>query len=112
MRKHWRPTKAQAREFAKSMQNEEYAKAYYERKEARAEKRRASSAYSYDSAGGEYVPTKTQSDFAWEMVQWMLITEEEKEAANMVMTAFACGMKVDHDCIHIINERRRKNEQR
>jgi hypothetical protein len=86
------------------MQNPEYAAAYHERKEARAAKRRASSKFDYNTAGGMYVPTRIQYDFCCSHLDEFK-TPQEKDAANFVISAYALNEKVHHDFIHIVNEK-------
>ena len=99
----WRPSASQRREFAQNMQDPQFAAAYYERKEARAAKRRATSKYDYNSAGGMYTPTQAQRDFCMSHMD-MFDTPEKRDAANMVLFGFDCQEKVHHDYIHIVNE--------
>jgi hypothetical protein len=85
------------------MQDPTFAAAYNERKEAKAEKRRATSQFDYAKAGGCYVPTQAQHDFCLAHID-LFTTPKEMEAANMVMSGYACNDKVHHDYIHIVNE--------
>jgi hypothetical protein len=104
----WKPSQAQRREFAQKMQNDEaYRNAYFSRKEARSEKRRSTSRYDYGSAGGYYVPTKTQNDFCMENIH-LFAPGEEMSAANNVMYGYSCNEKIHHDYIHAVNEKIRK----
>lgn len=106
----WKPSKTARREFAIKMQTDtEFANDYYARKEARAEKRRASSAFDYQSAGGSYVPTKFQNDKAFEFLTNKELTPEQRDACNMVISAYSCNEKVHHDYIHVVNELARTN---
>ena len=41
-----------------------YSEAYYQRKEQRAEKKRSTSKFDYQTAGGEYIPTESQNKAA------------------------------------------------
>lgn len=102
MRK-WKPNKTQRREFAEKMKDPEFARAYYERKEKRAEKRRANSQFDYESAGGYYIPTKAQFDAATEL-SLSKCTIEQKTACNEVIFGYLNKEKVHHDFIHIVNE--------
>lgn len=104
MRYKWKPTKAQKREFAERMATDpQYREAYYQRKEQRAEKRRSTSKFNYQTAGGKYIPTESQSKAAFELLN-LNPTPEQKEACNMVLYGYSCEEKVHHDFIHIINE--------
>ena len=98
----WKPTAAQKKAFAEKMQDPAEQRAYEQRKQAKADKRRAGSRFDYNTAGGEYLPTRAQYDAAMKLAYSG--TEEQTEAANMVATAYTCGMKVHHDHIHIVNE--------
>ncbi|HRR53248.1 MAG TPA: hypothetical protein P5301_07285 [Bacteroidales bacterium] len=101
----WKPSKAQRREFAIRMANdEEYRNAYYKRKEEREAKRRESSKFDYKTAGGEYIPTKAQYNAAFQFLYNNDLSEEESDACNMVVNGYICNMKVHHDFIHIVNE--------
>jgi hypothetical protein len=99
----WKPSKTAKREFAQKMQDSDFASDYYTRKEAKAQKRRSTSNFDYEKAGGEYIPTKFQHDFCFshmpEFTDFKVI-----EAANLVMYGYTCQEKVHHDFIHIINE--------
>jgi hypothetical protein len=104
----WRSSPTQRREFAQKMNNDsEFAAEYEARKQAKAEKRRSTSNFDYDKAGGEYVPTKAQYDFCFNNMD-LFVTNEEETAANMVMSGYSCNEKVHHDYIHIVNEKIRK----
>lgn len=47
----WKPSASQRRAFAEKMSSPEERAGYYENKEAKAQKRRASSQFDYNSAG-------------------------------------------------------------
>lgn len=102
----WKPSKSQRRAFAERMQDPEEQAAYDARKEQKAQKRRESSQFDYKTAGGSYVPTQEQFWFCAEHSE-MFETMEEQTACNMVMSGYTCNDKVDHDYIHIVNEKRR-----
>lgn len=115
--RRWKPSKAQAREFAQRMQNDpEYAAAYNARKAAREEKRRASSQFNYNSAGGFYVPTRHQYEAAMQLLNGGLTvaatTSDEEDACNQVIYGYTCREKVHHDMIHIVNDLYRTHERR
>ena len=104
MRYKWKPSKAQKREFAERMATDTvYSEAYHQRKEQRAEKRRSTSKFDYQTAGGEYIPTGSQNKAAFELLN-LNPTPEQKEACNMVLYGYSCKEKVHHDFIHLINE--------
>lgn len=104
----WKPSASQRREFAEKMKDPNEQAAYYQRKVDKADKRRASSKFDYNTAGGAYVPTKDQHDFC--LYSWPTDTTSEQDTArNVVMSGYACKEKVHHDYIHIINELRRIN---
>ena len=105
----WRPSASQRREFARNMQNPDFASAYHERQRQRSEKRISESKFNYSSAGGNYVPTKEQHDAAIRASLSCKLTEEQKNACEMVMYGFSCNEKIHHDYIHIINELIRNN---
>lgn len=104
----WKPSKAQRREFAKNMEDPDFAHQYYKRKEKRAEKRRATSRFDYESAGGRYVPTYAQYSFVNNNME-LFVTDEEKDAVNMINHGYSCNESVHHDYIHIVNEKIRGN---
>ena len=106
----WKPSKAQRTEFAQRMQNSEEKAAYEARKTTKAEKRRSTSSFEYNTAGGNYVPTKTQHDFCFNNIH-LFQTSEEQQASNMVIYGYSCQEKVHHDYIHIVNEKQRKVSQ-
>lgn len=103
----WRPNASQRRAFAEKMKDPQEQQAYNDRKEARAASRRAGSSFDYTTAGGSYVPTRAQHDYAV-FDRSMNETGEHDDACNMVASAFACNEKVHHDYIHIVNELIRK----
>lgn len=106
----WKPSKSQRREFAEKMNNDaDFAASYYQRKEDRAVKRRAGSQFNYSSAGGNYVPTKIQYDFAFKFLAELELTNEQKDACNIVISAFSMNDRTHHDYIHIVNELIRSN---
>ena len=107
-KKKWQPSKAQKREFAQKMQDPEFAQAYTQRKEDKANKRRDGSNFDYNSAGGMYVPTKEQHDFCFRNIH-LFETPEEQTAMNIVMSSYSINEKCHHDYIHIVNEKRRAN---
>lgn len=107
--KTWHPSKSARREFAQKMQNEEFAAAYNQRKAQREEKRRATSSFDYNTAGGEYVPTKVQYDTAIMALNTLSLSAEQKDACNQVTYGYSCNEKVHHDSIHIVNEIIRSN---
>ena len=80
-----------------------YSEAYYQRKEQRAEKKRSTSKFDYQTAGGECIPTESQNKAAFELLN-LNPTPEQKEACNMVLYGYSCKEKVHHDFIHLINE--------
>ena len=100
----WKPSKSAKRAFAEKMQSDnDFARAYNQRKQMKSEKRRASSSFDYDSAGGYYTPTQAQYDGATRLM-YSNPTPEQENACNMVMYGYTCKEKVHHDHIHIINE--------
>ena len=103
MNKKWKPSKRQRREFAEKMQDSEFARAYLERKEKRAEHRRATSAYDYETAGGYYVPTELQYKAALTLGA-MTKDLKVKEACNWVLYGYDSKERVHHDYIHVVNE--------
>ena len=103
----WKPSKAQKQAFAKKMEDPEEQAAYYKRKEDKLVKKRATSKFDYNTAGGYYVPTKEQHDFVMKNMD-LFTTSEEIEAVNMVLNGYSLNEKIHHDYIHIVNEKRRK----
>jgi len=102
----WRPSASQRREFALRMQDPEQRAAYEKAKEEKAAKRRASSKFDYNSAGGYYIPTEVQYSFAMKHMK-LFNTPEEKDAANQVIYGYINKEKIHHDYIHIVNEKMR-----
>lgn len=102
----YRPTAREKRAFAQRMQDPEFAAAYRRKKRDMEEKRRAKSSFDYPGAGGMYIPTREQYMFAsgWYHV---FETSQERNAADMVIYGYTCREKVDHDHIHIVNEKKR-----
>lgn len=108
----WKPSKTARREFAERMQNDkEFADNYYARKEKKLKKNRATSKFNYNTAGGNYIPTKSQYEFCMNNTN-LFKTSEEKKAINIVIFGYTNHEKVHHDFIHVINEKIRniKNE--
>lgn len=104
----WKPSASQKRAFAENMKDKEYSNAYNERKAQKANKRRETSKYDYNTAGGQYIPTTAQNDAAFELLQ-KDATQEQKEAANMILYGYSCKEKIHHDHIHVVNEYIRSN---
>jgi hypothetical protein len=101
----WKPSKSQRRAFAERMKDPAEQQAYEARKTDKATKRRAGSKFDYASAGGEYLPTKQQHDFALTYMQsGNTLTSEQEDALNQVMYGYSCQEKVHHDSIHVCNE--------
>ena len=102
----WKPSASQRKAFAQKMQDPAEAAAYEQRKTDKANKRRSTSQFDYEKAGGSYVPTKFQHDFCFYHPE-KFVTMEEKTAMTEVMYGYSCSEKVHHDSIHIVNEKRR-----
>ena len=101
----WKPSKTARREFAQKMQNDsDFAMQYEQRKVEKEEKRRSTSQFDYNSAGGSYVPTLLQYDFAMKAAFNFDLSDEQMNACNMVLSGYSCNEKVHHDYIHIVNE--------
>lgn len=104
MRYKWKPNKAQRREFAERMATDTaYSEAYHQNKKQRAEKKRSTSKFDYQTAGGEYIPTESQNKAAFELLN-LNPTSEQKEACNMVLYGYSCKERVHRDFIHLVNE--------
>lgn len=106
--KKWKPSSSQRRAFAERMKNADELSAYLVRKREREERRRATSRFDYESAGGEYVPSQTQYNFCITHYESFL-SREEREAANLLIFAYDFNEKIHHDFIHIVNEIMRRN---
>ena len=100
----WKPSASQRRAFAEKMQDPAKAAAYAARKSAKANKRRAGSAFNYEKAGGKYIPTQAQHNEAFRALTEDNLSPAQEEACNLVMSAFALNENVHHDHIHIVNE--------
>ena len=104
----WKPSASAKRAFAERMKDPNEALEYEQRKADKAANRRKNSQFDYNSAGGQYVPTKNQYDVAINILMvGNNITEEQKNAANMVIFGYTNNDKIHHDFIHIINEYQR-----
>ena len=99
----WKPSASQRKAFAEKMSDPIEAATYENRKLQKANSRRAKSSFDYETAGGNYIPTKMQHDFCLSNMD-LFNTPEKANAANMVMFGYSCKEKVQHDCIHIVNE--------
>ena len=105
MRKSWKPSKSQAREFAEKMTNDaDFKKNYEDKKNAKETKRRATSKFDYATAGGMYVPTIAQYNKANELLANVNLIDSIATACREVVFGFTCKAKINHDNIHIINE--------
>lgn len=105
----WKPSVSQKKAFAERMKDPLEKDAYEKRKQDKVEKRRADSKFDYNTAGGYYMPTKIQHDFAFNHPE-LFKTMDEKIAANEVMNGYSLKEKVHHDNIHIVNEKLRNYE--
>ncbi len=99
----WKPNKSAKRAFALKMQDPVEATAYQARKEARANKRRQTSKFGYNSAGGSYIPTRIQFDYCLANSSSSMPIDIQV-AFNEVMFGYSNMEKVHHDYIHIVNE--------
>ena len=94
----WKPNASQRREFAERMKDPDEREAYETRKREKA---------MYDNwKDKDFVPTREQYIFCMEHFE-LFETCEEKNAHNLVISAYACNEKVNHAFIHIVNEKRR-----
>jgi len=104
----WKPSASQKKAFAQRMQDPLSKAAYEKSKRDREDKRRATSKFDYSSAGGQYVPTKAQYEFAMNNMN-LFKTAEEKASANDVIYGYNSNEKVHHDSIHVVNEKMRNS---
>jgi len=100
----WKPSASQRRAFAERMKDPEEQIVYNQRKEDKADKRRATSQYNYNSAGGNYVPTTLQYDTAMIAMQSQELTPDQQDACNHVIYGYNYQEKINHDHIHVVNE--------
>lgn len=102
----WKPSKTQRREFAEKMQDEDFANQYYLNKTIKAENRRKTSEFDYNTAGGFYIPTNNQykSAIAFLNESGTKLSTKQIEGCNNVIFGYSCNEKVHHDNIHIVNE--------
>lgn len=105
----WKPNASQRKAFAQRMQNPEEKAAYEQSKRDKAEKRRSSSQFEYETAGGNYKPTQHQYLTAMKMLKNDNLSMEQSTAASVVIFGYSCNDKVHHDYIHIVNEWGRSN---
>lgn len=103
----WKPSASQRRAFAEKMKDPAEQAAYNDRKAGKAANRRAGSRYDYNIAGGNYIPTREQYNFAMAAIIEMTLSPEQENACSMVISAFNCNEPTHHDNIHIVNEMRR-----
>jgi hypothetical protein len=89
------------------MQDPTEQAAYEQRKVDRAAKKRASSKFDYETAGGFYIPTQAQYDHACKMVGSN--NDILSSACNIVIYGYTCNERISHDYIHEINESIRNN---
>lgn len=102
----WKPNKSQREAFKTRMADPKEKEAYELAKEQKMANKRSKSKFDYKTAGGFYVPTKEQYEFVMQNMD-LFKTDEEITAANIVVGGFSCNEKVNHDFIHIVNEKRR-----
>lgn len=100
----WKPSKSKRKEFAKKMQDEQFAQEYKQRKINRVVNRRKDSRFDYPTAGGYYIATRGQADFCMEHSD-LFNSLSEQEAKNMVILSWSNNEKIHHDYIHIVNEK-------
>ena len=94
----WKPNASQRRAFAERMKDPDEQAAYEQRKREKA---------MYDNwKDKDFVPTREQYIFGMEHFE-LFETFDEKNAHNLVISAYACNEKVNHAFIHIVNEKRR-----
>ena len=100
----WKPSAAAKREFAAKMQDPEYVAQRLAKKEAKQIERIEKSRFNYSTAGGKYVPTKDQHDFALTNIERAeRLGPAYAESFRMVMHGFTTQTPVDHDHIHRVN---------
>jgi hypothetical protein len=85
------------------------ADAAFAKKVAKMEANRAKSQFYYSTAGGSYIPTKEQYEYASDMLCRGVCEADfiKAKSAEMVQIGFITKTKVHHDHIHIVNEYRR-----
>ena len=103
----WRPSAAQRKEFAQNMQDDEFKREYEAKKAKKAAKKRETSRFYYETAGGNYVSTKVQYDFAMTFDRSGL-NSTQINAFEQIIYGYTCKEKVHHDNIHIVNKLIRK----
>jgi hypothetical protein len=97
----WRPNASQRKAFAEKMKDPDEQKAYQERKYFN---------HSYEGFKDKnFIPTKEQHDFCFNHME-LFTTIEEQSAMNEIMSSYVCQEKVNHQYIHIVNEKRRNYE--
>ena len=104
----WKPNATQRKAFAERMKDPEEQAAYNARILAREDKNRSGSKFDYETAGGKYIPTRVQYDFAL-FNHDLFKTFDEQVAANQVISGYTNNEKVHHDDIHIVNEMMRSH---
>ena len=97
----WKPSKSTRTAFSEQMKNPIARLAYEKRKEEKAEKRRESSKFNYRSAGGRFVPTAYQYDYALKVVG--SLSRFERVEFDLLIAAYTTQEKVHHDVIHAVN---------
>ena len=100
----WKPSKSARAAFAEKMKDPNEQAAYNQRATDRVNKKRSSSKFDYNTAGGNYIPTRFQYDNAMRILLSYNITKEEVSALNQVVSAYSLNETTHHDNIHIINE--------
>ena len=101
----WKPSLKQKADFALKMQNPNFVADREAKQERKQEKRIAASAFDYPTAGGKFIPTLQQHDYALANLE----TAERLGSAYLdsfraVIGAYWSQMEVNHDDIHRVNQ--------
>ena len=101
----WKPSANQKAAFILKMQDPDFVADREAKQERKQEKRIAASAFDYPTAGGKFIPTLQQHDYALANMR----TAERLGSAYLdsfraVTVAYVAQIAVSHDDIHRLNQ--------
>jgi len=102
--RNWKPSAKQKADFALKMQNPNFVADREAKQERKQEKRIAASAFDYPTAGGKFIPTLQQHDYALgNMRTAERLGSPYLDSFRAVTVAYVAQIAVSHDDIHRVN---------
>jgi hypothetical protein len=101
----WKPNATQRKAFAEKMKDPDEKKIYEDRKWVKTHYSNDPRSFKHKS----FIPTQFQYDNAMNFLREKLLTSQQEDACNQVISGFICQNKIHHDYIHIVNELTRNN---